>query len=149
MKKGTRKRRIGKIINVDRRFFTDTEKEVIIQDYLASGCTKQEIWKKYTGREVEHGAMLRWMREFGYNCRIPIKNYRFGKKIPLMTKKRKAIKEEDSFELLQLRKRVAELEKQLQEAEMKSVAYSTMVDIAEKQFNIPIRKKFSTKPSKK
>lgn len=149
MKKGTRKKRIGKIINVDRRFFTEVEKELIIQDYLTSDCTKKEIWKKYTGREEEHGAMLRWMREFGYNNRIPIKNHRFGKNIPLMANKKKGIKEEDHFELLQLMKRVAELEKQLQDAQMKSIAYSTMVDIAEKQFNIPIRKKFNTKPSKK
>jgi hypothetical protein len=32
---------------------------------------------------------------------------------------------------------------------MKAIAFSTMVDIAEKEFNIPIRKKYNTKPSKK
>jgi cell division septum initiation protein DivIVA len=55
----------------------------------------------------------------------------------------------DSFENLQLKKRIEELEAQLKDAEMKSIAFSTMVDIAEKEFNIPIRKKFNTKPSKK
>lgn len=30
---------------------------------------------------------------------------------------------------------------------MKTVAFSTMVDIAEKEFNVPIRKKYNTKPS--
>jgi transposase-like protein len=152
MKKRTknfRKSKIGKTVTVDRRFFTDHEKELIIQDYLNSGLTKQEIWKKYTGRAVEHGAMLRWMREFGYDSRIPINYYKFGKNFPLMVNKKKSIKPEDDFEILKLKKRVAELEKQLQEAEMKSIAYSTMVDIAEKQFNIPIRKKYNTKPSKK
>lgn len=47
--------------------------------------------------------------------------------------------------MLQLKKLIAELEKQLQTAEMKAIAYSTMLDIAEKEFNIPIRKKDSTK----
>jgi len=28
---------------------------------------------------------------------------------------------------------------------MKAIAYSTMVDVAEKEFNIPIRKKYNTK----
>lgn len=51
----------------------------------------------------------------------------------------------NDLETLQLKKRIAELEKQLQTAEMKAIAYSTMLDIAEKEFNIPIRKKDSTK----
>lgn len=50
------------------------------------------------------------------------------------------------FEKLQLEKRIAELEKQLKEAELKAIAFSTMVDIAEREFNIPIRKKSNTKP---
>ena len=41
------------------------------------------------------------------------------------------------------------IENQLKDAEMKAIAYSTMVDIAEKEFKIPIRKKYNTKPSKK
>ncbi|MBL0333033.1 MAG: hypothetical protein IPP65_09435 [Chlorobi bacterium] len=32
------------------------------------------------------------------------------------------------------------MEKQLKDAELKAIAFSTMVDIAEKEFNIPIRK---------
>jgi hypothetical protein len=36
----------------------------------------------------------------------------------------------------------------LQTAEMKAIAFSTMVDIAEKEFNIPIRKKYNTKSLK-
>ncbi|MBK7032051.1 MAG: hypothetical protein IPH49_01980 [Ignavibacteria bacterium] len=54
-----------------------------------------------------------------------------------------------SFELETLRKRVAELEKRLQEAEYKATAYSTMVDIAEKELKVTIRKKFDTKPSQR
>ena len=53
---------------------------------------------------------------------------------------------DESFENLQLKKRITELEKQLKDAELKAIAFSTMVDIAEKEFKIPIRKKFNTKP---
>ena len=53
---------------------------------------------------------------------------------------------DESFEILQLKKRIAELEKQLKDAELKAIAFSTMVDIAEEEFKIPIRKKFNTKP---
>lgn len=48
--------------------------------------------------------------------------------------------------MLQLKKRIQDLEKQLKEAELKAIAFSTMVDIAEKEFKIPIRKKYNTKP---
>jgi len=34
----------------------------------------------------------------------------------------------------------------VKDAEMKAIAFSTMVDIAEEEFKIPIRKKFNTKP---
>lgn len=63
----------------------------------------------------------------------------------MVTKKSKPDKEikveDDSFENLQLKKRIADLEKQLKDAELKAIAFSTMVDIAEKEFKIPIRKK--------
>jgi 16S rRNA G527 N7-methylase RsmG len=61
----------------------------------------------------------------------------------------KKSKEELEFEIQVLQKRVKDLEKQAEESELKAVAFSTMVDIAEKTFNIPVRKKFSTKLSKK
>jgi hypothetical protein len=48
-----------------------------------------------------------------------------------------------------MQRRIFELEQQLKEAEMKAIAFSMMVDIAEKEFKIPIRKKYNTKPSKK
>lgn len=51
-----------------------------------------------------------------------------------------------NYEMLQLQKRISELEKQLKDTELKAIAYSTMVDIAEKEFKIPIRKKLNTKP---
>ena len=56
---------------------------------------------------------------------------------------------EEDFEILQLKKRISDLEHQLKDAEMKAIVFSTMVDIAEKEFNIPIRKKYNSKPSKK
>ena len=66
-----------------------------------------------------------------------------------MKRKKSTSNQELSFEEQQLKNRIAELEKQLRDAEMKAIAYSTMVDIAEKEFNISIRKKYTTKPSKK
>ena len=40
------------------------------------------------------------------------------------------------------------LEKENEMLRMKSIAWETLVDIAEKQFDIPIKKKFAPKPLK-
>ena len=89
------------------------------------------------------------MQQLGYNDHSN-RSFNFAENNSLMTNKKKTLQiGEESFEILQLKKRVLELESQLKDAEMKAIAFSTMVDIAEKEFNIPIRKKLSTKPLKK
>ena len=130
--------------------FTISERHQIIQEMLSSDCTRAAIWKKYTGQSEEHGILLRWMRQLGYNTELTTRRSTFGGNKSLMAKKQPSPKnEEESFEILQLKKRISELENQLKDAEMKAIAFSTMVDIAEKEFNIPIRKKLNTKPLKK
>lgn len=130
--------------------FTNQEKHQIIQELLSRQCTKQAIWKKYTGKDNEHGKILDWMRQLGYNSAISHSRSSCGSTIEIMAK-RETISadidtENNNFENLQLKKRIAELEKQLKEAELKAIAFSTMIDIAEKEFKIPIKKKFNTKP---
>lgn len=138
-----------KIVKKPNKYFTDAEKHLIIQEMLETGCTKVEVWEKYTGQQEEHGQLLRWMRKLGYDDSIATRRPNFASNpIQMKEKKPKEVVSE-SFENLQLKKRVEELEKQLKDAEMKAIAFSTMVDIAEKEFNIPIRKKYNTKPSKK
>jgi transposase len=57
--------------------------------------------------------------------------------------------EKDKLENLVEQERIRVLEQRLREAELKAIAYSKMIDIAEKEFKISIRKKFNTKPSKR
>ncbi len=87
-----------------------------------------------------------------YDSSIKTRRPNFDTKTTIMVtrKSKKGKKNEfpilnDDFETLQLKKRIAELEKKLKDADMKAIAYSTMIDIAEKEFNIPIRKKYNTK----
>lgn len=138
------------IIQKPNKYFTESEKHQIIQELLSSGCTKAEIWQKYTGQNEEHGQLLRWMRQLGYDTSIKTRRPNFSGKFYLMAKKKKASENSitEDFETLRLKKRIAELENQLKDAEMKAIAFSTMVDIAEKEFNVPIRKKYNTKPLK-
>lgn len=140
-----------KIIQKAGKYYTEAEKHRIIQELISTQCTKAEIWEKYTGQEEEHGQLLRWMRALGYNTGIKTRRPNIVSNLYAMPKKKiksdKQVNTEDeSFENLQLKKRITELEKQLKDAELKAIAFSTMVDIAEKEFKIPIRKKLNTKP---
>jgi hypothetical protein len=128
----------------DRLYFSDQEKELIINDYLSGDETKQRVFERYTGHQSEHGKMTAWMRKFGIKDK-GVKKTNFD----VMPKRKKEVEiDSGEYEVLKLKNRIEELEKQLQTSEMKAIAFSTMVDIAEKQFNIPIRKKHNTKPSK-
>ncbi|MDQ3191856.1 MAG: hypothetical protein M3Q58_09695, partial [Bacteroidota bacterium] len=73
----------------------------------------------------EHGQLLRWMRKLGYNTKIKTGKPNFALNQFRMAKEKKAEKpmslEDELFENLQLKKRVAELEKQLKEAELKAI----------------------------
>jgi hypothetical protein len=150
------KKRTKKIIQKSGKYFTETERHAIIQEMVKNNWTKQYAWMLYTGELEERGQLLRWMRKLGYIGKIEHKQFvskrsirKFEVKPPKMATEKSTNTEQDTFETLQLKKRISELEKQLQDAEMKAIAYATMVDIAEKEFNIPIKKKFNTKPSQK
>ena len=126
----------------NRLYFSDHEKKLIIEDYLSGNETKQSVYSRYTGYPAENGKITMWMRKFGIEDKF-VKKTNFDR---MSTQKKEKSQTSDDFETLKLKKRIAELEKQLQTAEMKAIAFSTMVDIAEKEFNIQIRKKHNTKP---
>ena len=54
----------------------------------------------------------------------------------------------ESEETDDLKRRIKELEKKLELAKMKSELLDTMIDIAEDELHIPIRKKYGPQPSK-
>jgi len=131
------------IIQKSGKYFSIGERHAIIQELLETNCTKQELWQKYTGEVEEHGQLLKWMRRLGYAISNVIRRPNLVVNTSTMSKQKLS---EQDFEKLQLQKRVSELEKQLKDAELKAIAFSTMVDIAEDMFKIPIRKKLNTKP---
>lgn len=125
----------------NRLYFSDEDKKAIIKDYLSGNETKQSVYHRYTGYHGEHGKISKWMRQFSIEDKF-VKSANF---VSMSKSKKQVNVESDDFETLKLKKRIEELEKQLQTAEMKAIAFSTMVDVAEKEFKIPIRKKLNTK----
>jgi hypothetical protein len=119
--------------------FSLEERHLIIEDYLTSGSTKTLIWGKYSGDGMESGRILRWMRQMGYVK----KKIKFRASIPTNMSNL----ESESIENLQLKEKIAELEKALINSELRSTAYKTAIEIADKELKISILKKFNTKLS--
>lgn len=116
------------------------ERHQMIKEYLSGGYTKREIWFKYTGQPEEHGGLLNWMRKYGYiDDEI--------KRRPIFTRSN-YIEMDSKFDDLdksQLQAKIKELERQLQDTKLKEEGYRMMIELAENQFKIPIRKKSDTK----
>ena len=51
----------------------------------------------------------------------------------------------EEYEILRLKNENESLKSELEDSRMKNVVLETMVDIAEKEFEIPIRKKYGAK----
>lgn len=113
----------------------------MIEEYLRLGCTKKSLLLKYDIR-MKSGIST-WMRQLGY-VDIPIKNATL--KIPIihsLASKNNISKRSQSTE--DLEKRIKELERLLEDEQLRSEGYSRMIDYAERELNIPIRKKSDTK----
>jgi hypothetical protein len=62
---------------------------------------------------------------------------------------RKLSENEDPHgEIARLRAKIKQLEDQLEYEKLRSEAYETMIQIAEKEFKLPIKKKFGAKQSR-
>ncbi len=112
----------------------ETERHQIIQEFLSGNKSKAEIWYKYTGQTEEHGQILRWMRMYGYSDKPKKINF-----APVMNKNKEL--SIDNLDTAKLKQRIKELEKALEYSELKATAYSTMIDVAEEELKISIRKK--------
>lgn len=113
--------------------FTDEDKMSIVSEYVISGRPAQEIIEKYhlSSRQT----LFNWMDKY-VNERelvsLPEKEEDMAKKTP-----------EDRIRELEAENR--RLNKALELEKLRAEAYNTMIDLAEKTFNIPVRKKSGTK----
>ncbi len=111
--------------------------------------TISKVEKRWIARELQSGRMTFWEAKELLSSRSKnpeafarrlLKEYSsdIDFTLPVMTEKEKA-------KLEAAHKRMRELEKQLEDAQMKNIALETMIDIAEEQLKISIRKKSGPK----
>lgn len=109
------------------RVFSETFKLHVINEVLSGRLSKEDARRRY--KIKGKSAILSWLRKFGspnfVNMSDPSSN------------------QED------LQAKIKRLEQALEDALLKAEGYSKMIDIAERELKISIRKKSNTKQSKK
>lgn len=115
--------------------FTDDDRIMIVREYMESGLPAEEIIKKYyiSSRTV----LFSWMDKFLNEKDLLSLPPEDPNRDDMAKTTNEQLKEKDA-EIKRLRKAL-ELEK------LRSKAFSTMIDLAEETFNIPVRKKSGTK----
>jgi|SRR5664280_2590299 len=114
--------------------FTDDFKLMVVQDYVSSGISKEELKRKYDFTGCNN--IYRWMRKFGLSkpSEDQIKLHRF------MANEQQKSTSEQELEL-----RVKKLEEDLKLEQFRTKALNTMIDIAERELKVDIRKKSGAK----
>ena len=123
---------------VHKKSYPEAFKRMVIEEHLRTGCTKTSLLSKYDIRFT--GAIQTWMRQMGYTQSEFPEKAKFGRIIlQTLPKNKKRDNQQD------LRKKIRELEQQLEDEKLRSEAYARIIDKAEKEFKLPIRKKPNSK----
>lgn len=121
-----------------RQMFDESFKRMVIEEYLATKCSKMELLRKYNIHFKS--AIQTWMKKLGYEDNLRHPRAKFDISLPLtlaMPTKSENVRE--------LQKKIQELEHQLQDEKLRSEAYSRIIDKAEKELKVSIKKKHNTK----
>ena len=130
-----------KIIIDGRRHYPLEFKHAVIKEYLSGALGHQALLRKYDIRI--NGGIIRWMRRLGYT-EVPVKDGYLPSTKPLSLPAKKTNKDQP-LDALSQEQRIKELERQLEDEQLRSEMYRRMIEIAERDLNIPIRKKSDTK----
>lgn len=121
-------------------------KEQIIQEYLTRGCGFRELATKYG---ISRTTICKWVLIHQGIHNLPATaNQQTYSTSSMNSSPKKTTSSNQQTEEALLQK-IAMLEKQLAHQELKVVVLDTLINVAEKQLNISIRKKPGTQQPKK
>ena len=114
--------------------FTDDFKLQVVQDYLSTDISQEELKKKYNFGGSQN--IYRWMRKFGLS-KPNEEQIQFHR--VMRVEKQKSSSEQE------LELKVKKLEEELKREQFKTLALNTMINIAERELKVDIRKKSGAK----
>lgn len=118
----------------ERRVFSDELKHQIIAKVESGVLTKEQARQRYQIKGKS--AILYWMRKY-------------AKSNSTFTQKSNNTMVADDKNTKELLLKIKQLERRLEDAQLTAEGYSRMIDIAERELKISIRKKYNTKQSKR
>ena len=122
--------------------YSEAFKRSVIDEYLTSGMQKLIIQRKH-GIKFK-SAIVTWMRQLGYaDADKKVSILRVSNQLELA--KKYTPERSSSDDAKALAKRIKELERQLEDEKIRTEMLTRMIDIAETEFKVPIRKKPNTK----
>jgi transposase len=124
----------GKVIQI----YSEEFKRKVIEEYLSTGVPKMDLLRKY-GIKTKSG-IQRWMKKFGYTDAYQFPKIKFTRLTLSTVTKKPDLNNND-----EIQKRIKELERQLEDEKLRSEAYARIIEKAEKELKISIRKKPGTK----
>ncbi len=114
--------------------FTNEEKMAMIQEYLTTNISMNQMTKKY---HIGHSTIPKWMRIFG----IPMPEEALSQSA--MSQNKDNNPQAVTVESLEAQLKV--LQAELDREKLKNLALTTMIEVAEEDLHIDIRKKAGAK----
>lgn len=114
--------------------FSLEEKMAMIQEYLTTDVSLSGMARKY---HIGHSSIPRWMANFG----IPMPE----RVLPSTTMVQQNEKQTKAITIESLESQLKSLQAELEREKLKNLALSTMIDVAEEELHIEIRKKAGAK----
>ena len=118
-----------------RGHFTEAFKHHVVCEVESGRISQTEANRRYG--ILGHSTVLKWCRKYGKQ-----QSHR-------NTRGELTSMDEKEIELLRLRNENKALRQELEDARFKNVVLDTLVDVAERELGIPIRKKYGAKRSGK
>ena len=126
---------------IERRIYSLELRHQICKEHILEGVKLSDLVRKY---ELScHSLIHAWLRKLGY---LPGDNRRTGVSYIRIENDNDLNKKSDNNKILtEDQKQIALLKKQLEDAKLLAEGYRRIIEIAEQELKIPIRKKLNTK----
>ena len=111
--------------------FPEAFKLHVVEEVETGRITQSDAGRKYG--ILGHSTILKWCRKYG--------------KTPKMGGAK--VMQDNKFELLRQANEIKALKQELEDARFKNMVLETLVDVAERELRVPIRKKYGAKLSGK
>jgi len=115
--------------------YSEALKRQVVREVETGGISQSEASRRYG--ILGHSTVMKWCRRYGNNPTYRTSGVRSRNM------------NEQEIELLRMQNEIKELRRELADSRFRNTVLETLVDVAERELKIPIRKKYGAKQSGK